>query len=37
LRAVLLLFFGLDPFELRLFEVFLCVPERELLWAMAPP
>lgn len=35
-----LLFFGLDPFELRLFElleVFFFVPERELLWAIAPP
>jgi hypothetical protein len=36
LRDALLLFFGLDPFELR-FEVFLWDPERELLWAMAPP
>lgn len=33
------LLFGLDPFEPRLFEleVFRFVPERELLWAIAPP
>ena len=31
------LLFGLDPFELRLFELFLFVPERALLWAIAPP
>jgi hypothetical protein len=28
------LLFGLDPFELLLFEVFRCVPEREVLWAI---
>jgi hypothetical protein len=28
---------SLDPFELLLFEDLRCVPERELLWATAPP
>lgn len=36
LRDDALVLLGLDPFELRLFEVFFFVPDRALLWAIGP-